>query len=388
MAREKARSAISSPSRLREQFFPPRLRDRFDIVAVEPRGIGVNPPLNRPSMNARSVSRFPADRSAAAALVRGNRKFGVACAQGSGPLFAHLDTGSIARDMDAVRAALGEEAISFLGLSYGTMVAQSYAELFPARVRAMVLDGVVDRSLSWRRMVEIDAAAVEDGVGRFARWSAEDGHSALHSQGVRGFLTSLLRRADDGDIKDGDRRVRAEEIAQAVNAGLQSPRLYEMLATSLRKTADTEDMAPLAPLATNPDYVPYRSIICQDIPGSVDAESVLPAAVRRVRAAGPTLRGYSEFWDVVSGCAGWPVNSTWTLHGWRVPASFPPALLISGTHDVATPPAFADGVRHALPAGGLLRWDGDGHTAWLNDPATVDAAIGYLTTLHLPAAAS
>jgi len=320
--------------------------------------------------------------------MRSNRQFGDACAQGSGPLFAHLDTGSIARDMDTVRRALGEETISFLGLSYGTMLAQSYAELFPAHVRAMVVDGVVDRSLSWRRMAAIDAAAVEDGVGRFARWSAGDERSALHGQDVHGFLTSLLRRADSGEIKDGDRRVRAEEIAQAVNAGLQSPQLYEMLATALRKTDDSKDMAPLTPMATNPDYALYRSIICQDIPGPVDAESALPAAVRLVRKAGPTLRGYSEFWDIVSGCAGWPVNSAWTPHAWRVPKSFPPALLLSGAHDVATPPAFADGVRRALPTGRLLRWDGDGHTAWLNSPATVVAAIDYLTTLRVPEAAS
>ncbi|MFE7313137.1 alpha/beta hydrolase [Streptomyces sp. NPDC057555] len=373
----------------REQYFPQRIRDRFDIVAVEPRGTGINPPLNCPSPVDLSVSRFPTDRSAAAALVRSNRHFAKDCAQGTGPLFAHLDTGSIARDMDAVRTALGERTVSFLGLSYGTMVAQSYAELYPARVRAMVVDGVVDRSLTWRRMAEIDAAAVEDGVGRFARWSDENAQSPLHGQDVHDLLTSLLHRADDGEIKDADRRVRAEEIAQAVNTGLQTPKFYEMLATALRKTADGADFTPLAPFtsAENPEYAAYRSIICQDIPGPADAEATLPAAVRQVREAGPTLRGYSEFWDIASGCAGWPVNSPWKPHTWQVPTTFPPVLLLSGAHDVATPPPFAEQVRRTLPTSKLLRWNTDGHTAWHNSPTTVDAAVDYLTTLRMPEAA-
>ncbi|WP_436557866.1 alpha/beta fold hydrolase [Kitasatospora sp. HPMI-4] len=374
----------------RQQYFPAALRERFDIVAVEPRGTGTNPPLHCPPPIDPAVSRFPADRAAAADLVRSNRKLGTACAQGSGPLFGHLDTATVARDMDAVRAALGEQRISFLGISYGSMVAQSYAELFPGRVRAMVVDGVVDRSLSWQRMVLLDAMAVEDGVSRFAQWSAGHPESALHGQDVSGFLTALLRRADAGEIVDGERRVRAEEIAQAVNNGLQTPAFYPALATALRQTSETASLAPLGPLtsAQNPEYAPYRSIICQDVPVPAAAEAGLPEMVRQVRRAAPTLRGYSEFWDIVSGCAGWPAQSRWTPHSWRVPAGFAPVLLLSGAHDVSTPPAFAESVRRSLPGSRLLRWDGDGHTAWLNNPAAVDAAVGFLTDPAAPPAAS
>ncbi|MBO1413441.1 alpha/beta fold hydrolase [Streptomyces sp. FH025] len=376
----------------REQYFPSALRERFDIVAVEPRGTGVNPPLNCPTPIDTSVSRFPADRAAATDLVRSNRRLGAACAEGGGALFEHLDTGTVARDVDAVRAALGEQRISFIGVSYGSMLAQSYAELFPQRVRAMVVDGVVDRSLSWRRLAELDAAAVEDGVDRFARWSAAQPQSALHDRDVRGLLTALLNRADRNEILDGERPVRAEEIAQAVNTGLQSPLLYSGLATALAQVDATGRLEALAPYTTahNPEYPAYRAIICQDVPVPADAgaAAALPEAVRRVRAIAPTLRGYSEFWDIASGCAGWPVRSGFTPHAWRVPADFAPVLLLSGAHDVATPPAFADGVRRALPNSRVLRWDGDGHTAWLNSPATVNAAVGYLTDLTMPAAAS
>ncbi|GAA2266331.1 alpha/beta hydrolase [Kitasatospora cystarginea] len=376
--------------RARQQYFPAALRERFDIVAVDPRGTGTNPPLHCRMPIDPAVSRFPADRAAAADLVRSNRRLGTACARAGGPLVEHLDTGTIARDMDAVRASLGERRISFLGISYGSMVAQSYAELFPGRVRAMVVDGVVDRALPWQRMAVLDAAAVEDGVGRFAQWSAGHPESALHGQDVSAFLPTLLRRADAGEIKDGERPARAEEIAQAVNSGLQMPAFYPMLATALRRTAETGSLAPLGPLtpAQNPEYPAYRSIVCQDVPVPAGAEAALPELARRVREAAPTLRGYSEFWDIASGCAGWPGQSCWTPHGWRVPADFPPVLLLSGAHDVATPPAFAESVRRALPGSRLLRWEGDGHTAWANSPATVDAAVGYLADLAVPPTAS
>ncbi|MGP3978040.1 alpha/beta fold hydrolase [Streptomyces sp. 8N114] len=369
-------------AKTRKRYFPAALRERFDIVAVEPRGVGRNTPLHCPLPLDTKVSRFPTDQSKAAALVRSNQRLGADCARKSGAVFGHLDTASVARDMDAVRAALGERQVSFLGVSYGTMLAQSYAELFPRRVRTMVLDGVVDRSLSWRRLAEIDAVAVEDGVGRFAKWCAAHTDCALHGRDVPAFLRALQHRADAGRIVDGARPVRAEEIAQAVNNALNMPPLYSGLASALRKVGETRKFEPLAGFtaAKNPGYPAYRAIICQDVPVRDGAAKAFPDEVRRLRALAPTLRGYSEFWDIASGCAGWPEQSKWRRHAWRVPKGFPPVLLLSGSHDVATPRPFAVRVHRALPGSRLLRWDGDGHTAWGNSPGTVASAVRHLTS--------
>lgn len=374
----------------REGYFPAALRVKYDIVAVEPRGTGRNPGLKCPTPVDATVTEFPADQKQAAELVASNRRLGAECVGEAGSVSRHLDTASVARDMDSVREALGEEKVSFLGVSYGTMLAQSYAEAFPERVRRMVLDGVVDRSLSWRQLAETDAAAVEDGIGRFDAWCADSEKCALHGTEIPDFIQSLLRRADSGEIKDGDRGILAEEISQAVNAGLNVPELYPLLATGLKKVEAEGKLEPLASLTRkeNPNYSPYRAIICQDVPVPAGAAAQFPAEARRLRALAPTLRGYSEFWDIVSGCAGWPAPSSWKPHHWKVPADFPPTLLLSGAHDVATPPSFAAEVRRHIPGSRLLKWEEDGHTAWNNSPATVAHAVRYLTDGTMPSGSS
>lgn len=372
----------------RDEYFPQQLRDRFDIVAVEPRGTGQNPPLNCPMPVDPNVGTMPADQAQAASLTHSNERLGAACAEAGGQLFQHLDTGTVARDMDAVRQALGQQKISFLGVSYGSMLAQSYAELFADHVRAIVADGVVDRGTGWRKMVEIDAAAAEDAVAQLSTWCVANATCALHDTDVKSAIVNLEQLADLGQIRDGDHAVRAEDIAQAVNNGLNVYSLFPQVASGLAQATQTKQFGALRDLTSvrNPNYPSYRSIICQDVPVPANANA-FPAELRKLRSIGPTLRGYSEFWDIVSGCAGWPVRSQWTPHTWQVPPGFPPVLLLSGVHDVATPPAFADRVRRTLPGSRLLRWDGDGHTAWSHNPAARQAAVQYLTDLIMPVGA-
>lgn len=365
----------------RKYYFPQAIRDRFDIVAVEPRGTGENTPLNCPVPVDHSVSKFPRNQAEAAALVKSNKKLGAQCVAAAGPISSSLDTGNVARDMDLVRSELGERQVSFLGVSYGTMLAQSYAELFPNRIRAMVLDGVVDRSQSWQRLAEVDALAVEDGVGRLVQWCDTHAECALHGTDVRQEISQLLATADAGQLKDGDRSVRAEEISNAVNTGLNEPTFFGPLTAALKKAAETGTTGDLTQLtsAKNPDYSVYRAIICQDLPVPAAAASQFPAEARKVRALAPTLRGYSEFWDIASGCAGWPTPIRWTPHRWNVPSTFAPALLMSGAHDVATPRPWAESVHSGLPGSRLVTWDGDGHAAWpAHDATAVQAAISYL----------
>ncbi|WP_344312704.1 alpha/beta hydrolase [Fodinicola feengrottensis] len=195
-------------------------------------------------------------------------------------------------------------------------------------------------------------------------------------------MSQLLAEADAGRIKDQGRPVRAEEIANAIDTGLNDSSFFGPVATGIQRALQTGAMGDLTQLtsAKNGDYPLYRAIICQDIPVPAVAASQFPAEAAKVRALAPTLRGYSEFWDIASGCAGWPTPARWTPHQWRVPASFPPVLLTSGAYDVATPRPWAENVHRALPGSTLVRWDGDGHAAWpAHSPSTVAAEISYLT---------
>jgi pimeloyl-ACP methyl ester carboxylesterase len=170
-------------------------------------------------------------------------------------------------------------------------------------------------------------------------------------------LPEVLAMADRGEVEAATTR----EVQMGVNAYLQSPLLYPRLAEAL-KAARQGDGTALSGAGMHADpvaYGMYRSIICEDV-GTAN----LPELGRRVRAVAPALRGYSEFWDIASGCAGWPVPVRWRPHPWTGSAELPPTLLVSGAHDVATPRSWAENTRRQLPNSMLLRWDGAGHSAW------------------------
>ncbi|MCA1655468.1 MAG: alpha/beta hydrolase [Pseudonocardiaceae bacterium] len=118
--------------------------------------------------------------------------------------------------------------------------------------------------------------------------------------------------------------------------------------------------------------------------GTADVLARLPELGRRAGELAPTLRGYSEFWDIVSGCVGVPAR--WHPHRWPLSLDLPPTLLVSGAHDVATPRSWAENTHRQLPDSVLLRWDGAGHSAWqLNNKCATDATVDYLITGKLPA---
>jgi pimeloyl-ACP methyl ester carboxylesterase len=367
------------------QYFGKSILDRFDVVAVDPRGVGGSQgidcalPANDPAMD-----RFPGDVAGVRVLTEANAAFAKSCRERSGPLAEHLDTVSVARDLDAVRAALGERQISFLGVSYGTMVGRAYAELFPQRLRALALDAIVDRSLPASRLVIDDAKAVQDGVDQFARWCTAQVSCGMDVPKV---LSEVLATADRGELKAGQTTVTTREVQMGVNAFLQSPLLYSELANALR-AAQQKDGTTLHETGMNSDpaaYRMYRSIICQDL-GTEEFTAHLPELGRRVRELAPALRGYSEFWDIASGCAGWPVPAGWQPHPWPHSPGLPPTLLVSGAHDVATPRPWAENTHRQLPNSMLLRWDGTGHSAWqMNNACAREATVDYLITRELPA---
>ncbi|MFI6571461.1 alpha/beta hydrolase [Nocardia fluminea] len=114
----------------------------------------------------------------------------------------------------------------------------------------------------------------------------------------------------------------------------------------------------------------------------MDFAGRMPEMAREVADLGPMLRGYSEWWDIASGCVGWPIPSAWQPHPWHAAPSLPPTLLVSGAHDIATPRVFATGVHQQLGSSSLLTWEGEGHTAWISGNQCAKAAITqYLVTV-------
>lgn len=360
-----------------DQYIGKSLMERFDVVGIDPRGVAGSEPIqcSEPAHDP-AVDRFPSDAEGVRDLMAANVAFAESC---HGTSAEHLDTMSVAHDMDAVRSLLGEQQISFLGVSYGSMLGRAYAERFPDRLRALVLDGIVDRSLGADELAVDDAKAVQDSVNWFAEWCAgQDGCGV----DVPDALRSIQDMADRGELKAGQANVTAREVQMGVNARLQSPGLYPDLAQALKAARQGDGTA--LDQSDSWGYGAYRSIICQD----VDTRGIaarLPELGRTVREAAPALRGYSEFWDIMSGCVGWPIPARWQPHPWRPAAQLPPVLLVSGAHDVATPRPWAENTRRELPNSMLVRWDGDGHTAWpMHNECANARTVDYLITRTLP----
>ena len=139
------------------EFLSSDILERFDIVGVDPRGVGysdnvrcfADPGKQAPVMNTLYGRGFPTTKAETAAYLKAAKAQGKACATAGKPLSVSMSTAAVARDMDVLRRAVGDQKLSYLGFSYGSYLGQVYANLFPDRVRALALDGVVD-PWAWR----------------------------------------------------------------------------------------------------------------------------------------------------------------------------------------------------------------------------------------------
>ena len=154
-----------------ESLFSQDLRNRFDIVSFDPRGVGDSTPvecLNGPDLDRLNAldptPDTPAERNA---LIAGAKEFDQACIQNSGDLLPHMATTDAARDMDQIRAALGEAKLTYLGFSYGTFLGTVYAGLFPTHIRALVLDGAIDPAQSFVQRNLVQAEGFERALNAY-----------------------------------------------------------------------------------------------------------------------------------------------------------------------------------------------------------------------------
>ena len=208
---------------------PAGVRARFDLVAFDPRGVGRTAPV-RCGTTAELDRYFaldpsPDDAAELAALERGNQQLVAGCSARSGKTLPYVSTGDAARDLDKVRAALGDDKLTYLGYSYGTSLGAAYLERFPTRVRAMVLDGGLDPTLSWDQLLEGQSKGFDRALEAFlancemTRCSYRQAVSGDLSQAYDRLAAEIERRPLSGDAT---RAVGPGEFSLGVGAGLYS----------------------------------------------------------------------------------------------------------------------------------------------------------------------
>ncbi|MBT2383018.1 alpha/beta hydrolase [Streptomyces sp. ISL-11] len=382
--------------------YPATVRARYDMVAMDPRGVAASEPitcLSDADMDAYTqVDQTPDNAGEVGELVDTYIKFAEGCAGRSGKLLGHVSTIEAARDMDVLRAALDDDKLTYVGASYGTFLGATYAGLFPGRVGRLVLDGALDPSLDAQRVNRDQTAGFQTAFTSFAedcvkRRDCPLGTTNATAAGER--LTALFKQLDAKPLPATRPRRLTESLATTgVISAMYDESAWGLLRAALR-SATRGDGAPLLRLSdayyersgagryANLMYA-NAAVNCLDLPPAFRSPADVRRAVPAFEKASPVF-GASLAWAALS-CGYWPVPATGRPH--RIPApGAGPILVVGTTRDPATPYPWARALAAQLSSGRLLTYDGDGHTAYTRGSACVDTAINrYLLTSTPPPA--
>lgn len=379
----------------------PDVTAAFDIVGFDPRGVGESAPIV--CMTGKQTTRWyrtdttPDTAAEQATLLDRAAQISRGCLRRDAQLARSIGSDSTVRDMDVIRAVLGDERLNWLGFSYGTSLGALFAQEFPDRVGRMVLDGGVDPRLNAMQISADQSRGFQVGIGRFATDCAERSGCVAKSQaGVLSFINSLLRTLDSSQLAtDGRRDLVQAEALTALFFAMYSTDLWPTLRTGLRqaKNGDGTTLQLLAQLANDqvgPDRYgsniasAFYAIGCWDYPATPNAAGLRSAAAAWSRSAVVPEMGRAMSWENAP-C------STWFDHSPTPPARVSsttdaPILVIGTVFDPATPYSWSVALSEQLRTSRLLTHRGDGHTAYAAGNACIDdIADRYLLTGALPA---
>lgn len=369
------------------QYFPKAILRRFDIVGVDPRGVSPTHPAVSCGLptRSRSVSETPTTQTGYERLLAYDQRVAHACLTRSGGLLGYVDTVSNARDLEAVRVALGARRVSWFGLSYGSLLGATYAHLFPNHIRAAVLDGALDHTVGSTRLALDEARSTEAEFDQFAHWCDTNPRCALHGRSVDSTYRSLLARARRHPIPTKGVRggVTADQIGFGTYGVLLLRKHWPLLAAAIRAAVAPHPNAALFAKAGVPENAAYRVTTCEDFPTDLDSYPRFHALLTELWQVAPVTGPYVEGWDIDTGCMRWPTRAR---NPWGpVPVSgTPPLLVVGGAHDPATPEIWARGLARQIRSSRLLLWNGSGHTGYLNNPNVRTLEVDYLLSPNSP----
>ncbi|WP_020122613.1 alpha/beta hydrolase [Streptomyces canus] len=375
--------------------YPAEVRARYDMVAVDPRGVARSEPVE--CLDGRDMDTYtqtdstPDDARETTELVDAYKEFAEACGAHSARMLRHVSTVETARDMDIVRAALGDAKLNYVGASYGTFLGATYAGLFPGRSGRLVLDGAMDPSLPARRLNLDQTAGFETAFQSFAKDCVQQPDCPLGAKGTPSAeagrkLKAFFRKLDAHPMATGDAdgRTLGEALATTgVIAAMYDESSWAQLREALSSAMKKKDGAGLLVLADS--YYErdgdgrYSNLMsanaavnCLDLPPAYDSPAEVQKAVPAFKKASPVF-GEGLAWASLS-CAYWPVGPTGEPH--RIEArGAAPIVVVGTTRDPATPYRWARALAAQLSSARLLTYEGDGHTAYGRGSACIDSAI-------------
>lgn len=386
----RARTAVTAP-----------VRARFDVVGFDPRGVGQSEPVR--CLTDEQTDEFiaadgsPDDAGEERRLLRLAEDFAARCEQRAGVLLPHVGTPDAARDMDVLRAALGDRRLHYLGKSYGTYLGATYAGLFPDKVGSMVLDGAIDPRVSARRQGRAQAAGFEQALAAFVDDCVTRADCPIGDDRTEGLaaIDQLLARADAEPLESADGRVATQALVVLgiVAAMYDETNGWPALQVGLRQAIEAGDASVLLLLAdfytdrdeegryTNNQNDVIYAVNCLDRPERGDLDD-LRAVARSFSRVSPRFGAYIAWGGLP--CSVWPAQPEGGPTAVHAPGARP-ILVIGTTRDPATPYQWAKALARQLDSGVLLTYEGDGHTAYARGSGCIDSAVeDYLLRDRLP----
>lgn len=369
-----------------------RLQQSYDIVGFDPRGVGRSTPITcyddpavMDAFNYGIVPGVVGSDAWIAAVAKANGEFGAGCLEHTGELLQYVDTISAARDLDLLRAVLGDEKLTYLGYSYGTFLGAIYADLYPDKTGRLVLDGALDPATTDFDVTKTQAAGFESALRAYladcltrSDCPFDDTVDAAEAE-IAGLLDDLAVQplpASDGR-QLGTSAMFIAVILPLYNQG-NWPYLDQLFAEVRRGGTDTAFLLADSYYDRNADGTysansteAFISINCLDYKNSDTVETMRAQAVE-LAAVAPVFGPRMAYGG--TGCAEWPFPGTRDRVAITAAGSSD-ILVIGTTNDPATPYVWAEALADQLENGHLVTYTGEGHTAYNKSNACVDDAV-------------
>ena len=377
-----------------EAYFGGDLVQAFDIIGWDPRGTGESTPFVDcidEYDKYFAVDPTPKNKAEKTALVDATRLFSQECEKKSGDILPYISTNNTARDMDAIRAALGEEKITYFGFSYGSELGATWATMFPTTVRAIVLDGATDPEADYMQSGIDQAKGFDSQFNEFLKQCSAEKTCAFHNNGdAEGAYEKLIQEIDARPLVVSKNRTAVNQAVAytAISEAMYSSMMWSELEDALA-AAQKGDGAGL--LALNDQYFQrkadgtygneleaFNAILCLDDPGPLTIEET-DAYLPKFEAVAPRLaHGFTGGY----GCVFWKAKPDRRIKITGKGAG--PIVVIGTTGDAATPLASSRKMTTALEDGRLIVVTANRHTGYGENSCVTDAVNKYLITTKVP----
>ena len=365
------------------------LIENFDVIGFDPRGVGESTAVtcyDAAQMDDYLYGIPSAARGTAeweAELLDSHKKFAEACDANSGGILPYITTINAARDMDLIRAVLGDKQLNYLGYSYGTFLGATYAKLYPEKAGRLVLDGAIDPAVPGLEVGATQALGFESALRAYMKDCLDSGECPFSGSVDEAMadLGALLASVDRAPLKSGDgRMLGADSLMTAIIAALYSQDSWAYLTQALDGALQGDPTSALF-LAdfyngrengayTDNSSEAFRAYNCMDYP--VEDDPAAEAATNAKIAEGaPTIAPY---WAGPDSCSVWPYPPTGTRGEIKAEGAGP-ILVIGTTNDPATPYEWSESLANQLEEGVLITRVGEGHTGYNKGNACVDDAV-------------